>query len=47
MFVMRVGSKTPATSKIEIFVTIVRERKLSKIVSNSSILDVTVVPDPV
>ena len=45
MFVMRVGSKTPATSKIEIFVTIVREWKLSKIVSNSSILDVTVVPD--
>ena len=37
----------PATSKMEIFVTIVKEWKLSKIVINSSILDVTVVLDPV
>ena len=44
---MRVTSKVPATSKIEIFVTIVKEWKLSKIVTNSSILDVTVVLDPV
>ena len=44
---MRVTSKVPATSKIGIFVTIVKEWKLSKIVTNSSILDVTVVLDPV
>ena len=42
MFVMRVGSKTLATSKMEIFVIVVKEWKLSKIVINSSILDVTV-----
>ena len=44
---MRVTSKVPATSKMEIFLTIVKEWKLSKIVTNSSILDVTVVLDPV
>ena len=44
---MRVGSRTPATSKIEIFVTIVKEWKLSKIVINSSILDVSEVVNPV
>ena len=47
MSVMRAGSKAPATSRIEIFVTIVKEWKLSKIVTNSSILDVTVALDPV
>ena len=49
MSVMRVGSRTPATSKVEIFVTIVKEWKLSRTVTNSSILDVTVVVviDPV
>ena len=47
MYVMRVGSRTPATSKMEIFVTIVKEWKLSKIDTNSSVLDVTMVLDPV
>ena len=37
---MIVGSKTSATSKTEILVTIVKEWKLSKIFTNSSILDV-------
>ena len=46
MSVMRGGSRTPATFKM-IFVAIVKEWKLSKIVTNSSILDVTVVQDPV
>ena len=47
MSAMGVGSTMPATFKMEIFVTIVKESKLSKIVINSSILDVTVVLDPV
>ena len=47
MSVIRVGLRTLATSEMEIFVTIVKEWKLSKIVTNSSILDVTVVLDPV
>ena len=47
MSLMRVGSRTPAASKMEIFVTIGKEWKLSKIVTNSSILDVTEVLDPV
>ena len=47
MSVMRVGSRTPATSKMEIFVTIVKEWKLPKTVTNSSILDVPVVIDAV
>ena len=42
MSVMRVGSRTPATSKMDIFMAIVKEWELSKIVTNSSILDVTV-----
>ena len=46
MSVMRVGSRMPAASKMEIFVTIVKEWKLSKIVTNSSNLDIAVVPDP-
>ena len=45
--VVRVRSRTPATSKMEIFVTIFKEKKLSKIVINSIILDVTDVRSPV
>ena len=45
MSVIRVGLRTLATSEMKIFVTIVKEWKLSKIVTNSSILDVTVVID--
>ena len=47
VFLMRIGPKTPATSKLGIFMTIVKEWKLSKIVINSSILDATLVLDPV
>ena len=47
MSVIIVGSRKPAASKVEIFVTIVKEWKLSKIVTNISILDVTMVLDPV
>ena len=47
MPVMRVGLRTPARSKMELFVAIVTEWKLSEIVLKSSILDVTVVLDPV
>ena len=47
MSVLRAGSRASATSKTETFVTIVKEWKLSKIVTNSSILDVTVALDPV
>ena len=43
---MRVGSRMPATSKMELFVTIVTEWKLSKIVLKSSILDFTMVLEP-
>ena len=46
MSVMRFRSTTPSTSKMLTFVTIVEEWKLSKIVTNSSILDVAVVLDP-
>ena len=46
MSLMRVGSRTPATSKMEIFLAIVKECKLSKVVTNSSILDVTIGLDP-
>ena len=42
MPVIRVPSKTLGTSKMEIFVTVVKELTLSKIVTNSSILDVYV-----
>ena len=41
VYVMRVGSRTPATSKIEFFVAIVKKWKLLNIVPKSSILDVT------
>ena len=41
MSAMRVGSRTPATSKMEIFVTVVKEWKLSRTVTISSILEVT------
>ena len=47
MSVIIVGSRTPVASKMEIFVTIIKEWKLSKIVTNISILDVTIVLDPV
>ena len=43
---MRVGLRN-LKSKKELFVTIITERKLSKLVLKSSILDVTVVLDPV
>ena len=46
MSVVRVGSRTPATSKM-IFLVIVKEWKLSIIVTNSSVLDVTMVLDTV
>ena len=42
---IRVGSRTPASSKMEIFLAIVKEVKLSKVVRNSSILNVPVVLD--
>ena len=38
---MRVGSKTPATSKMEFFVAIIKKWKLLNIVPKSFILDVT------
>ena len=47
MFVLRVGCRMPATSKMEPFVAIVKEWKVSKIVTKSSILDVTVVLNPI
>ena len=47
MSLMRVRLRTPATSKMEIFLAVVKERMLTKVVTNSSILDVTVVLDPV
>ena len=43
---MRVGLRN-LKSKKELFVTIITERKLSKLVLKSSILDGTVVLDPV
>ena len=39
--VMRVGSRMPATSKMEFFVRIIKKWKLLNIVPKSSILDVT------
>ena len=48
MFVMKDGPRKSAISKMKIFVVVVKEWKLSKIVTNSSILDViTEVLDPV
>ena len=44
---MSVGSRMFAKSKMELFVAFVEEWKLSKIATKSSILDVTVVLDPV
>ena len=41
MSVMRVGSTTPATSNIEVFVAITKKQKLLNTVQKSSILDVT------
>ena len=41
MSVMRVGSRTPGTSKIEFFVAVIRKQKLLNTVRKSSILDVT------
>ena len=41
MSVMRVGSTTPATSNIELFVAIIKKQKLLNTVQKSSILDVT------
>ena len=39
--VMRVGSRMPATSKMELFVAIIKKRKLLNIVAKSFNLDVT------
>ena len=39
--VMRVGSRTPETSRMEFFVAIIKKWKLLSIVPVSSILDVT------
>ena len=41
MSVVRVGSRTPATSKIEFFVAIIKKQKLLNTFPKSSILDVT------
>ena len=38
---MRVGSRMPATSKMEFFMAIIKKWKLLNIVPKSSILDVT------
>ena len=38
---MRVGSRTPATSKMEFFVAIIKKWKLLNTVPKSSILEVT------
>ena len=40
MSVMRIGSRTPATSKMEFFATIIKKQKLLNTVPKSSILDV-------
>ena len=45
--VMMVGSRTSKTSKMAIFVVIVKAWNLSKIVTISSVLDVAVVLDHV
>ena len=47
MSAMGAESRVPVTSKMEIFITIAKEWKLSKTVTNSSIFDVTVVVDSV
>ena len=47
MFLITVGLRTLATYEMEIFVKTVKEWKLSKIVTNSPILDVREVLDPV
>ena len=38
---MRVGTRTPATSKVEFFVAIIKEWRLLNVIPKSSILDVT------
>ena len=38
---MTVGTRTPATSKIEFFVAIIKEWRLLNVIPRSSILDVT------
>ena len=39
--VMRIGFRTPATTKMEFFIAIIKKWKLLNIVPKSSILDVT------
>ena len=46
MSVMRVESRTPVTSKMELFATIVKGWKPSKIVTKSSLVDVTQIQIP-
>ena len=41
MSVMTVGSTTPATANIELFVAIIKKLKLLNTIQKSSILDVT------
>ena len=41
MSVMRIGSRTPATSKMEFFAAIIKKQKLLNTALKSSILDVT------
>ena len=47
MSVMNVVSWTPVTSKMKLFVTVVKNWNPLKIFTKNSILDVTVVLDPV
>ena len=42
MSVMKVGSRTPATSKMEFFVEIITKWKLLNVIPKTSILDVRV-----
>ena len=46
MSVMRVESRTPVTFKMELFATIVKGWKPSKIVTKSSLVDVTQIQIP-
>ena len=41
MPIMRIGSRKPATSKMEFFVAIIKKWKLLNTVAKSSVLDVT------
>ena len=47
MCVIRVGWRRPEASKMELFQTIVEKWKQSRILTKSTISDVTVVLDPV